>query len=113
MEPTGVVIGTSLVIFIFALSMKISELRNRSSPKNYCSELTYKRKINWNITAVMRQIGGVEMPEYTVTVKEIFTAEIEAEDYFDLESKVEMYALHDKLCFKEREFEIDDVIEGE
>ena len=46
MEPIGVVIGTSLVIFIFALSMKISELRNRSSPKNYCSELTYKRKIN-------------------------------------------------------------------
>ena len=45
-EPTGAVIGTSLVVFIFALSMKISELRNRSSPKNYCSELTYKRKIN-------------------------------------------------------------------
>ena len=45
-EPAGVTIGTSLVIYIFALSMKISELRNRSSPKNYCSELTYKRKIN-------------------------------------------------------------------
>ena len=45
-EPAGVTIGTSLIIYIFAGLMKITESRNRSSPKNYCSELTYKRKIN-------------------------------------------------------------------
>ena len=46
------------------------------------------------------------MPKYNVVIKHIYEEEIVADNYEDLEGKIEFRASIDQLNFTDREFEI-------